>query len=215
MDWMLEIRIIRLFSFYLAIYFLISTYVRMQQYRSVFRLLSRLRSRWPNLTNLVLSHRHIFLTRQTLFPIAMVLVLLLFNLLASRLIWPRADLFAVGDMIHFWIAVPIIIASGIGMIFFDGLGIFRVSHIDEKTLEQYFDQAEFWLRGWRAPVVKVLTLGYINPKQIVDREVRNALESASNLLNNSLRWVSIQTGLRILLGMSIWGSYVLSLFLGG
>ena len=39
-------------------------------------------------------------------------------------------------------------------------------------LEKYFDQAEYWLRPWTAPVVRVFTFGYINPRQMVATEVR-------------------------------------------
>ncbi len=35
------------------------------------------------------------------------------------------------------------------------------------------------------------------------------------MLNNTLWWVSIQTTLRILFGLCLWGSYALSSFLVG
>jgi hypothetical protein len=209
MDWLLDLRLIRFFSFYLAVVFVLSTFLRLRQYRIVVSLVLRLRSRWPNLTTLVLAHRHIFLTRGTYLPLVIVLVLLGANMLASHLIWPQADRFDVHDLLEVWPAVPIVLLSGVAMVTFDTLGVVRVGEIDEKMLEGYFDQAESWLRGWKAPVVRVLSLGYINPRQIVAKEVATALESARALLNSTLWWVSIQTTLRILFGLCLWSSYAM------
>lgn len=209
MEALLDLRLIRFFSFYLAVAFLLSTILRLRQYRSILSLVIRLRQRWPNLTSLVLSHRHIFLARGTLLPLVLVLVLLSANLLASRLIWPQADRFTVGDLLHLWPAVPLVLITGLAMFLFDVRTALRVGTIDEAMLSGYFDQAESWLKGWKAPVVRVLSLGFINPRQIVAKEVRQALEGASQLLNTTLWWVVLQTALRILFGISLWGSYAL------
>ncbi len=40
-------------------------------------------------------------------------------------------------------------------------------------------------------------------------EVRAALVSASRLINYTLWWVSIQTGLRMAYGLSLWGTWAL------
>jgi len=42
---------------------------------------------------------------------------------------------------------------------------------------------------------------------MVAREVRGALEGASQLLEQTLWWVSQQTFLRILFGLCLWSSY--------
>jgi hypothetical protein len=207
MDWLLDLRLIRLFSFYLAVVFVVSTYLRLKQYRAVVSLVLRLRSRWPNLTALVMTHRRIFLTPRTYLPLVVVLALLAGNMLASRLVWPQADQFDVRELLHIWPVVPVLLASGVAMVTFDTLGVLRVGHIDEKLLEGYFDQAEGWLRGWKAPVVRALSLGFVDPRRIVDKEVRAALEMASALLNNTLWWVSMQTTLRITFGLCLWASF--------
>src|SRR5437763_457131 len=46
-------------------------------------------------------------------------------------------------------------------------------------------------------------------RPMVAVEVRAALVSASALLNTTLWWVSIQTGLRIAYGLSLWATYAL------
>jgi hypothetical protein len=213
MDGLLQLHAIRFFSFYLAVIFTVSTYLRLRQYRAALALLVGLRTRWPNLTRLVLAHRHIFLTRGTVLPLGTMLALLAANLLASRLVWPQADRFTVADLLRAWPAVPFVALSGAAMVAFDVWGTARVGKIDRAEMEKYFDQAEFWLEGWKAPVVRLLSLGHVNPRQMVAAEVRAALEGASRLLNSTLWWVSIQTTLRILFGLCLWGSYALSSYL--
>ena len=90
---------------------------------------------------------------------------------------------------------------------FDIWGIVSVSAIDQSEMEKYFDQAEYWLRSWTAPVVRVFTLGRINPRQMVAVEVRAALVSSSQMLNSTLWWVVTQAGLRIAFGLSLWLAY--------
>src|SRR5262245_39606632 len=102
MDWVLDLRLIRLFSFYLAVIFVVSTFLRLRQYRAVLSLLGGLKSRWPNLTTLVLAHRHIFLTWGTFGPLLLVAALLIANTLASRLVWPEADRFTLRDLLGLW-----------------------------------------------------------------------------------------------------------------
>src|SRR5262245_18913421 len=108
MDWLLELRPIRFFSFYLALVFVLGTARRWQQYRIVLGLVGRMRSRWPNLAQLVLGHRHIFLTWGTLRPLIVVAVLMLANSLASWLIWPSAADFSARDLLDVWPALIVV-----------------------------------------------------------------------------------------------------------
>jgi hypothetical protein len=209
MEWLYGLHLIPFFSLYLALVFILSTGMRLQQYRTVLALITRLHYRWPNLTRLVLAHRHIFLTWQNLRPLIALLVLLLVNTLASHFIWPQAKTFTTADLLEVWPVLPVVLATTAGMVAFDVWGIVQVAPLDQAEMEKYFDQAEFWLRGWKAPVVRIFTLGYINPRQMVAKEVGTALEGASVLLNSTLRWFMIQTTLRIACGLSLWGSYAL------
>ena len=85
-----------------------------------------------------------------------------------------------------------------------------VAEVDRTEMEKYFDQAEYWLKSWTAPVVRVFTFGFINPRQMVAVEVRNALEEATRLLNSTLWWVSAQVTLRIAYGLSLWLTYAIT-----
>jgi hypothetical protein len=209
MDWLLELRPIRFFSFYLALVFILSTARRWQQYRTILGLVVRLRSRWPNLAQLVLAHRHIFLTWGTLLPLALVGALMLINTLASWLIWPSTDQFRTAELLAIWPALLVVVVSGAAMVGFDVYGMMVVTQLEQETVEKYFDQAEYWLRGWKAPMVHILSLGYVNPRLMVAQEVRTALENTAQLLNTTLWWVCNQTILRITFGLSLWGSYAL------
>ena len=79
---------------------------------------------------------------------------------------------------------------------FDIYGTIQVAEIEEKEIESYFDQAEYWLRSWTAPVVRYLSFGYVNPRKMVRDEVRKALVDASTMLNETLWWVATQAALR-------------------
>ena len=210
MEWLLQLRPIPLFSFYLVFLFIAGTMLRLRQYNAVLSLIARLRSRWPNLTSLILSHRHIFLTWETYRPLVVVSSLVTINTLMSQFIWPQAKAFSVADLIAIWPAVPVVVLTGLAMAAFDIHGTLHIGEIDQAETEKYFDQAESWLRGWKAPAVRVLSLGYINPRQMVAKEVRAALEGATPWLHSTLRWFTIQTTLRIAFGLALWSSYAMS-----
>jgi hypothetical protein len=214
MDWLLELRPIRFFSFYLALVFIVSTVLRWQQYQTVLALVMRVRNRCPNLAQLVLSHRSIFLTWGTLRPLILVAALMLINTLAAWFVWPQTNEFSVDDLQTIWLALVVVLISGALMVAFDVWGMVQVEKIDQAATEKYLDQAEYWLRGWQAPVVRIVSLGFVNPRQIVNREVRTALEGVAQMLNATLWWVSVQTALRIAFGLTLWSSYVLWRLLG-
>jgi hypothetical protein len=207
MDWLLELRPIRFFSFYLALVFVLGLVRRWQQYRAILGLIVRFRGRWPHLADLVLAHRSIFLTWGTLRPLIFVAGVMLLNTLASVFVWPETDKFRVADLLAIWPALVPIVLTGTALVAFDGIGLLRVTPIDTPAIEKNLDQAEYWLRGWKAPVVRILSLGFVNPRQMVTKEVRTALESTAQLINASLWWTTTQTVLRIAFGLTLWASY--------
>jgi hypothetical protein len=209
MSWLYDLRLINLFGFYLALFFCLSTALRWRQYHAFLALVRRFSGRWPNLLKLVGQHGGVFLTWGTVRPLLLVLGLFAANTFASQYLWPQAREFKFGDLLEAWPALPLVLASGAAMLAFDAYATWNVGELNQEETEKYFDQAEYWLRSWKAPVVRFLSLGYVNPRKMVAQEVRAALESASALLNSTLWWVSIQTGLRIAFGLSLWASYAL------
>jgi hypothetical protein len=213
MAWLSDLRLIRFFSFYLTLMFLLSTSLRLRQYRAMLGLVRSLPGRYPGLLRLLGQHSRILLTGATVRPLVTVLLLLVTNTLAGQLIWPTADDFTGKDLWGVWPLLPFVLVSAAAMLAFDVYTLTQVGKIDRAELEKYFDQAEYWLGSWKAPVVSFFTLGYVNPRQIVDREVQTALEKATEQLNGALWWVSIQTGLRITFGLSLWVGYALHAWL--
>jgi hypothetical protein len=209
MSWLLDLRLVRFFGFYLALMFLLSTWVRLRQYGTIVRLVRSMPNRWPLLLALVRQHIHIFLTWGTVLPLALLSIIFALNYLASTWLWPQADEFTVAQLAGLYPFWPVVLVCGAAMAAFDIWGLVSVTPIEQAEMEKYFDQAEYWLRSWTAPVVRVFTLGRINPRQMVAAEVRTALVSSSRMLNSTLWWVVIQAGLRVAFGLSLWSSYAL------
>ncbi len=209
MSWLLDLRLIRFFGFYLAVMFLLSIWVRLRQYGTVVRLVRSMPNRWPRLLALVKQHAHIFLTWGTVLPLVLLFSIFIANYLASKWLWPQADEFTLARLVPLYPIWPVVLVCGLGMFAFDMWGVVIVTAIDQAELEKYFDQAEYWLRSWTAPVVHLFTLGRINPRLMVAVEVRTALVSSSRMLNSNLWWVVIQAALRIAFGLSLWLAYAL------
>lgn len=210
MTWFTDLNLIRFFDFYLALAFLVSTAMRIRQYEAIIRLVRAVPERWPRLFSLVRQHHTLFLTWTTVLPAILALGLSVIHMLACRLVWPHAHL-TTSQVVQLGLAVPLVLLSGAAMLGVDLYATFRVGEVDRTLLEGYFDQAEYWLRSWVAPVVRIFTLGYINPRHLVALEVRKALLEASQLLNSTLWWVSLQVGLRIAFGLTLWLTYAWSL----
>jgi hypothetical protein len=209
MTWLSNLDLIRFFEFYLTVAFVLSTAMRIRQYEAIIKLVRAVPDRWPRLLALVRQHHSIFLSGSTILPGLLALGLCLVNSLACRLVWPDARL-TVGTLREIWSAVPFLVLFGVAMLAVDTYATFTVGCIDRSMLEEYFDQAEYWLRSWTAPVIRVFTLGYINPRQMVAVEVRKALLAASQLLNVTLWWVTAQVALRIAFGLALWLSWAFS-----
>ena len=70
-------------------------------------------------------------------------------------------------MLALWPVLPVVVASGLATAAFDVVSTFQVGQLDEAETHRYFALAASWLRGWKAPVGRVLAFGFVNPRQIV------------------------------------------------
>lgn len=197
--------LIRCFDFYLAVIFLLSTFRRVGQYRAVAGLALAAPGRWPRLFDLIKQHRTILLTWQFALPSLLALILMVMQLLAS-VFWHQAPL-TVGTVVADPLAWPLLAVFGSAMLVVDSYCTFVAGEVDRPGTEKYFDEAEHWLKSWKAPVVHFFTLGRINPRKIVAAEVQKALIEASKLINSSMWWVTAQVGLRIAFGLTLWLTY--------
>jgi hypothetical protein len=194
--------LIRIFTFYLTFMFLLSFLRRWDVYLNAIRILIAVRGRWPNLIHRLGEHKSIILNWSFFRPAILALFLAVLQLIASRVVWPEAVL--TGEQLRQeWWLIAIILVPLIPMLLVDIYFIVCVGKFDHDETVKYFDQAESWL-GWKGPLVRVLTLGIVNPKQIVDDEVRKSLAEMQSTVTASLWWVIVQTSLRLAFGLTLW-----------
>jgi hypothetical protein len=194
--------LIRLFDFYLALMFLISLVRRWSVYVNALRILVAVRGRWPKLIQRLREHQSLILNWSFFRPAAIALILMVMQLIASRLLWPQAVLTRTQLEREWWLA-PVILVPMVPMLLVDLYFIFRVGKFDHGETVKYFDQAERWL-GWKGPLVRALTLGIVNPQKMVDEEVKKSLTEMQTTLAASLWWVIAQTTLRLAFGLTLW-----------
>jgi hypothetical protein len=201
-----DLNLIRCFDWYLMLIFVAGTALRVRQYRALLALIWLFPGRWPRLLELVKRHHEIFLTWQTVVPGIVALMLCLTNTLACRQLWPQAEV-TPAFLFQRWVAL-VVVLLGAAMVGFDCYTAGRVGKWDRTQVEKQLDQAEYWLKSWTAPVVRVITFGFINPRKMVGVEIRKALLAASRQLNLSLWWLSLQVSLRIGFGAALWLTYL-------
>jgi hypothetical protein len=212
MNGLVDLNLIRFLDFYFSLMFFIGVYRRVGQYRDIGRFAVSGPARWPRLLELVKHHRTVLMTWSTVLPGLLTLLLAIIQIAASRKFWPQADL-TVGQLGQYWAALLVVVPLGLAMLIVDVYCAVQVGRFDRAQMEKYFDQAEYWLRSGTAHVVRIVTFGYVNPRQMVDLEVRKALLEASQLLQLSLWWMVAQTGLRAGFALALWGAWFLMEYL--
>jgi hypothetical protein len=195
--------LIRVFDFYLACMAVFSFLRRYSVYRDTLLILIAVRGRWPRLAERMRQHKGVLLNWPTFRPVALAVVLLTAQLVASRLVWPAAAL-RVADLFDpWWQLVPLLFGL-LPMVLIDGYFLLRVGTIDRVETEKYLDMAEGWAGTWRAKAVRVATFGRVNPDRMVDEELKKGLQQIGETVNWSMWWVSAQAGARLACGLVIW-----------
>lgn len=195
--------LIRVFDFYLAVMAVFSLLRRYTVYRDTLLLLVALRGRWPRLVDRMRQHHTVLLNWPTARPFALAVTLWAAQMVASRLIWPQATI-RVADLFDpWWQLVPLLVGV-LPMVLVDGYFLLRVGSFDRAETEKYLDMAERWTGTWKAKLVRVATVGRVDPDRMVDDEVRKGLTQLGQTVNWSMWWVSAQAGARLLCGLTIW-----------
>ena len=202
----LHLNLIHVLTFYLAAAFALSTLRRIQQYHDVARLVLTAPGRWPRVVKQLKGHWVMFLTWTTLRPASIAIGLLAAQMVCSRIIWPKANI-TLQDLLDEWWMVPVVVIPGLGMLAVDAYFILRIGALDRNETTRYLDEAEHWLTSWKSPLIRTLTLGYINPRKLVAVEVKKAVEEGRGLLRRTLWWISAQAGLRTLFGLALWTAW--------
>lgn len=195
--------LIRLFDFYLAATLVISLVRRYRLYWDTAVLAFGFYGRWPKLVERLRLHHGVLLTADMLRPLIAAIVLTIVQFVCSRLVWPTATLPTDHVFSHSELWIPIILAA-VPMVLIDLYFLVRVGRFDRDSTEGYLDYAEHWLASWKTPVVRLATLGYVNPQRIVDAEVVKGLESVGRMVGWASRWAAIQLACRVLFGLVMW-----------
>jgi hypothetical protein len=203
-----HVNLIRLFDFYLAAAALLSFARRYPIYWDALRLTVALRGRWPRLMDRLRQHHGVLVTGQVIRPALLAVVLLGVQLVCSRVIWPRAVL-PVGEVAESWWRLIVVVSAAVPMLAVDAYFLIRVGRFDRLQTEQYLDMAEHWLASWKAPAVRVVTFGYVNPRRMVDDEVKKGLTSIGQMVRWSMWWVTAQVSCRVTFGLVIWVVWLL------
>lgn len=200
---LLNTNLIQLFSFYLAVMFVLSLVRRWRIYRDSSALALSMRGRWPKLVQRMGQYRSAFLNWTTFRPLILVLVLMCIQLIASWVLWPQARLPLKSLPDPPWQLIPFLMTV-IPMLCVDIYFIVNVKNFDRLETERYFDQAERWAGSYRARFVRVITVGFVDPDRKVNEGVQKGLTDLSHSMSRSMWWVSVQMVCRLMCGLTIW-----------
>lgn len=206
----MTVNLLDAFSLYLVLAFVTGTVLRARNYRAMVGLVYNSADRWPKLRALVATHRAIFLRWPTVLPLAVTLLLTLANACAAHFVWPQARV-SPGDLLAHPAALVAAAAAGGLMGLLDFKAVFVFARLDRAKVEAVLDRAEHWLGSWKAPAVRILTLGLVHPRRIVGEQVRVALVEASLAANGELWAMSLQILARFAFGLALWVTWAVAL----
>jgi hypothetical protein len=196
------VNLIRVFDFYLALMFVISLVRRWEVYWDAVRIVFAVRGRWPRLMARLADHGSLLLNWEFFRPAVLALGLTLIQMVCSRAIWPHATLTG-PELKEAWVWFAVVVVALLPMLAVDLYFVISVGRFDHSETVKYLDQAETWL-GWRGPLVRIATLGMVDPTRMVDAEVRKGMTEFGATARSSLWWVSAQIGFRVLFGLTLW-----------
>jgi hypothetical protein len=203
------LNLLNVLEVYLILTFILSIIRRYAYYQALIGFIVALPQRYPKLLELAQQHRTLFLTWPTLVPVVVTFAVMAANSIALNFIWTDASVTPNG-LWHFKLALILVVAFALPMLYLDFTAVFASTPFDRAALEKHLDTAEYWLRSWMAPTLKVLTFGYLNPRQMVHDEVRKALAQATLDFNRMMwRW-ALQVSMRLAFGLTIWLTWALT-----
>jgi hypothetical protein len=195
--------LIRVFDFYLASMFLLSFARRYVVYWDALRILIAVRGRWPRLLDRLKLHHGVLVTREVIRPLGVALALVVIQLICSRVIWPQAAL-TVWEVEQSGWRLAVVLTAMVPMVAVDTYFLIRVGRFNRTETEKYLDLAEHWLASWKTPMIRLATLGYVNPDRMVEDELKKGLREIGRTVGWVSRWVAIQVGCRVAFGLVIW-----------
>jgi hypothetical protein len=200
---LLDTNLIRLFDFYLLLMFVIGLLRRAAFYKDISLISFAAITKQPNLVRRLGANRDVLLNWSTIRPLVFAIVLILVQFVLSRLIWPDATITG-RDVGHHWWQALILVVLFAAMFSVDLYFLIRVGQIDRGEAHKHLLRAEYWLTSWHGSAIRIVTLGYVNPRQMVDDQVRDGLTWFRSTMAWSMWWVIVQVSLRVAFGVAIW-----------
>jgi hypothetical protein len=204
-----SINFLRLLEAYLVLCFVLTVYRRYSYYHAIQQLVVAFPARWPRVLRLLLEHKGVLLTWRTLRPTLVALALLLANSLALNVIWRGATV-TPAMLGQQWLGMVLAAGFAVPMLALDLTTLLAPRALDRAAVEKQLDEAEYWLGSWLSTAVRVFTLGRVDPQRTVREKVCRALEEAVLDLNRAMWWWALQIGLRLAVGLSLWGTWAWS-----
>lgn len=201
--------LIRVFDFYLAAMLVLGLMRRWSVYYDTIALLIAVRGRWPKLLERMAGHKAAVLNWPTLRPALFVLVLMVVQMVASRLLWPQARIY-LHDLVEPWWHIIIFVVAVAPMLAVDAYFLISVGSFDRPETEKYLDYAEKWSGSRRARAIRILTFGKIDPDKQVDEGVKQGLTDLSKTLSWAMWWASAQMVCRLAFGLTLWTLWAVS-----
>lgn len=207
-SFILELNLIRAFFWYVAILFLISLFLRLRFYLTIYNITRYIAEQCPNVFRLV--HEHWFLCVRDRFLQLVILYggILVTYWLVSRLIWPTASV-SVLDLAewHPWALLGNLFLIGT-MVTIDIVLVGQTSVIDQQRIIQDLKYAEGWLGGRLYRVLNVL--GRFNLiKNVADNMTAQTMVWFNVLFRGSMRSMIAQTAVRVIVGCSLFASHAI------
>lgn len=193
---------------YLFAVFLLSLVIRFHQYRLNLGFAWKFPTEFPQVFDIVKQHRQLLLNWTTLYPATIALCVMLAHSLSLRLVFRGADV-TPNSLQVWWLPQLAVLIPAVCIVFCDLRALTATSSTDFEAIERDLSRGEFVLTSRSMWMVRIGTLGLVNPRRIVESRIADTLQGVRWALLRQLKAFAMQTMLRISLGLSLWLSYAL------
>jgi hypothetical protein len=200
---MAQKNLLHLFEFYIALMFLLGLSRRYPIYWDTLRMLIAVKGRWPRLLSKMTQNYGLLVKTEVIRPLVIMVTLMTVQFLCSRLLFPDAEVTWQDVSDSYW-RIGLLVLGVVPMIVIDVYFLIFIGGFDRTTAEKSLDQAEHWLGSWKATAVKMATMGYVNPRKIVDAELQKGLVQLRQTVSWTAWWISLQIACRMACGLTIW-----------
>lgn len=205
--WLLDLNLLRLFIWYISVYFVVSLLLRVRFYRSVYLVSLHVQSSCPQIFRLVHQHWFVCMKDGLVVLIAIYSGILLAYMLLNEFVWPVASITAANlAALHPALLAVMLIAMGI-MVAVDVVLMAQIGLIDTARVIADLTWSEQWLGGNLNRFLNFL--GKWNPiKRYADSVALENIKWLNVVLRSSVASMIVQLLLRLSVAASLFLAYV-------